>query len=205
MMKTIIFHGLLKKLFCKQIKINVANFKDIFQSLSCNYSDYNKKINKIRKNCCGLAVVIDGKLFHKDYEDSDQNIKEASVVEIIPCSKLNVFASLVAVLISIGLSKLLANIVAFLVIVLISYGISYLVSKLLGGRGAGNGIKTASYLFSNRENLAARNAPISLNYGRLKLGSSIINGLIFNFDLSFDSNQILNQQTVSSGLISASI
>lgn len=204
-MKTIVFHGLLRKLFCKEVKINAANFKDIFRSLSCNYNDYNKKINKIRKTCCGLAVIIDGKLFHKDYEESDHDIREASVVEIIPCSKINLFGTLVAVFISIGLSKLLANVVAFLVIVLISYGISYLVSKLLGGRGAGNGIKTASYLFSNRENLAARNTPISLNYGRLKLGSSVISGLIFSFDLSFNSNQILDQQNISSGLISASI
>lgn len=204
-MKTIIFHGLLKKLFCKEIKINAGNFKDIFRSLSCNYNDYNKKINKIRKSCCGLAVVIDGKLFHKDYEESDHDIKEANIVEIIPCSKINLFATLVGFLIGIGLSKLLANVVAFLVIVLISYGISYLISKLMGGRGAGNGIKTASYLFSNRENLAARNTPISLNYGRLKLGSHVINGLVFNFDLSFNYNQILDQQNISNGLILASI
>lgn len=204
-MKTIIFHGLLKKLFCQQIKMNVINFKDIFKSLSCNYLDYNKKINKIKKTCCGLAVIVDGKLFHKDYEFVDHDIKDAKTIEIIPCSKINIFAALVATLVSIGLSKLLANIVAFLLVMLISFGISYLISKLIGGKGPGNGIKTSSYLFSNRENLAARNTPISLSYGRLKLGSSVINGLIFNFDLKFDSTTVLTQQNISAGLTSASI
>lgn len=203
-MKTIIFHGLLKKLFCKQIKINILSFKDIFKSLSCNYNDYDKKINKIRKNCLGLAVLVDGNLFYKDIDEIDYDIQDAKCIEIIPCSKLNIFGSLVAALIAIGLSKILANVVAFLLVVLISLGISYLISKLMA-KSQGSQIKTASYIFSNKENLAARNTPLALAYGKLKVGSNVINGLIFNFDLKYDANQILNFDQVSKGLIFASI
>jgi predicted phage tail protein len=205
MIKTIIFHGLLKKLFCQQIKLNVVAFKDIFKSLSCNYTDYNKKINKIKKSCFGFAVVIDGKLFCKDYEDLNFDIKDAQKIDIIPCSNFNFATSLIATLVAIGLSKFWAAVVTVLIIAAVSYGISYLISKLMGSKGAGSGLKTSSYIFGNKDNIAARNTPVSLNYGRLKLGSSVINGLIFNFDLIYDSSQILNNQNSSIGNISASI
>lgn len=203
-MKTIIFHGMLKKLFCKQIKLNISSFKDIFKSLSCNYNDYDKKINKIKKHCLGLAVLVNGNLFYKDAEEIDFDIRDADYIEIIPCSKLHLFGTLVATLIAVGLSKLLANVFAFLIIVAISIGISFLISKLMA-RKQGTQIKTASYIFSNQQNLAARNTPLSLSYGKLKLGSNVINALIFNFDLQYDTSQILNSTETSKGLIFASI
>jgi hypothetical protein len=75
----------------------------------------------------------------------------------------------------------------------------------MGSKGAGNGIKTSSYIFGNKDNIAARNTPISVNYGRLRLGSNVINGLIVNFDLSYDASQILNNQTPAVGVTLASI
>jgi len=164
MIKTIIFHGLLKKLFCQQIKLNVVVFKDIFKSLSCNYTDYNKKINKIKKSCFGFAIVIDGKLFSKDSENLNFEIKNAQKIEIIPCSRFNIAGSLVAALVAAGLSKFWAYAVTFIVIAAVSYGVSYLVSSLMGSKGAGSGLKTSSYIFGNKENVAARNTPISINY-----------------------------------------
>jgi predicted phage tail protein len=100
---------------------------------------------------------------------------------------------------------LLANIVSFLLTALILFGISFLISKLFGPKGPGNPVKTASYIFSNKDNIAARNTPISLNYGRLRLGSNVTNAFILNFDLTsdFDLNSI--SQNASSGLSSAFI
>jgi predicted phage tail protein len=205
MMKTIIFHGLLKKLFCKQVKLNVLNFKDIFKSLSCNYTDYHNKLNKLKKSCFGFAIIIDGRLFSKDLDAIDFYIKEANKIEIVPCSKFGFVTSLVAALVAIGLSKFWAAVVAIVVVAAISIGISFLISKLMGSKGAGNGIKTSSYIFGNKDNIAARNTPISVNYGRLRLGSNVINGLIVNFDLSYDASQILNNQTPAVGVTLASI
>lgn len=204
-MKTIIFHGLLKKLFCKQISLRVFKFKDIFSSLAANYNDYEKKLNKIRKECLGFVVLVDGDLFYKDFDEIDCEIENAKCIELIPCCKFKIFGSLVAVLISIGLSTLLANIVSFLLTALILFGISFLISKLFGPKGPGNPIKTASYIFSNKDNIAARNTALSLNYGRLRLGSNVTNAFILNFDLTsdFDLNSI--SQNTSSGLSSAFI
>jgi hypothetical protein len=153
----------------------------------------------------GFVVLVDGDLFYKDFDEIDCEIENAKCIELIPCCKFKFFGSLVAVLISIGLSTLLANIVSFLLTALILFGISFLISKLFGPKGPGNPVKTASYIFSNKDNIAARNTPISLNYGRLRLGSNVTNAFILNFDLTsdFDLNSI--SQNASSGLSSAFI
>jgi hypothetical protein len=49
-------------------------------------------------------------------------------------------------------------------------------------------IKTASFIFSGRDNVAARNTPIQLGYGRLKVGTSVINAIQFTFDSSYVSS-----------------
>jgi hypothetical protein len=42
-----------------------------------------------------------------------------------------------------------------------------------------------SFIFTGRDNVAARNTPIQLGYGRLKVGTNVINAVSFNFDSSY--------------------
>ncbi len=183
-MKKIILHGLLKKYFCSSFDLKVNKFKDIFFALCSNYSNYNFKMKSLYKKFGGFIVILDGKIFHKDSEDLDFLINDVKVVEIIPCLIFGITSALIAALVAIGLSKFLAYIVAFLIVIAISIGISYLISQLLKP-GDPKQIKTSSYIVSSKDNVAARNTPIALNYGRLKVGSSVINACLFNFDNSY--------------------
>lgn len=185
-MKKIILHGLLKKYFCSSFNLKVNKFKDIFFALCSNYSNYNFKMKSLYKKFGGFVVILDGKIFHKDYEDLDFLINDVETIEIIPCLVFGFFGTLVAVLIAVGLSKFLAYVVAFIITIAISIGISYLISLLLRP-GDPKQLKTSSYIISTKDNIAARNTPIALNYGRLKTGSSVINACLYNFDSSYAS------------------
>jgi len=185
-MKKIILHGLLKKYFCSSFNLKVNKFKDIFFALCSNYSNYNFKMKSLYKKFGGFVVILDGKIFYKDSEDLDFLIADIEVIEIIPCLTFGIFGSLVAVLIAVGLSKFLAYVVAFIITIAISIGISYLISLLLRP-GDPKQLKTSSYIISTKDNIAARNTPIALNYGRLKTGSSVINACLYNFDSSYAS------------------
>jgi hypothetical protein len=46
-------------------------------------------------------------------------------------------------------------------------------------------IKTSSFIFSGKDNVAARNTPVQLGDGRLKVGTNVINAVLFNFDSSY--------------------
>jgi len=90
--------------------------------------------------------------------------------------------------------------------VAISIGISLLISKLLSPKQP-NQIKTSSYIFKAEENRVSRNTPIALNYGRLKIGSNVINFLNLNSDLTspLASANSSSPTSVASNFISARI
>jgi predicted phage tail protein len=68
-----------------------------------------------------------------------------------------------------------------------------------------NQVKTSSYIFSSKENLAQRNASIPLSYGRLRLNSYIVSSILLNFDLTSDFDISSLSSSASSGLLSANI
>ena len=192
-MKKIILHGLLKKMFCDSFVVKANSLKDIFKCVASNTTDYSFKMNEVLKQNCGLALVIDGVLHHDVEIDLDSCIKSASVVEIFICSGLN-FVVLPTV---VGYLAALTwiSVLKFVLFVAIMVGISYLITYLMKP-GDPKQIKTASFIFSGRDNVAARNTPIQLGYGRLRVGSSVINAIPFSFDSSYISaiNNVLKTE-----------
>lgn len=182
MMKKIILHGLLKKMFCDSFVVKANSIKDIFKCMASNAIDYSFKMNSLLKQQYGLALVIDGVFYHDMEIDLDFYIKSASVIEIFICSGFNflVFPAVVGYLVKLTLLSVLK----FILFVAVMVGISYLITYLMKP-GDPRQIKTSSFIFTGRDNVAARNTPIQLGYGRLKVGTSVINAVSFNFDSSY--------------------
>ena len=90
----------------------------------------------------------------------------------------------------------------------ISFGISFLINKLLSPKNPKQ-VQTSSYIFSSKENVANRNTPIPVSYGRLRIGTHVISSVGLNFDLSYVLNNQNITNTLSStttiGLVNASI
>lgn len=185
-MKKIILHGLLKKMFCDSFFIKANCIADIFKCMAANTKDYSLKMNNILKQDYGLALVIDGVLYHDIETNLDNYIKLASVIEIFVCSGFNFIFSLGASIAAAVAKLTWVSVGKFLLFLAISIGISYLVSMLLKP-GDPKQVKTSSFIFSGRDNVAARNTPIQLGYGRLKVGTNVINAILFNFDSSYIS------------------
>jgi len=181
-MKKIILHGLLKKMFCDSFVVKANSIKDIFKCMASNAMDYSFKMNSLLKQQYGLALVIDGVFYHDMEIDLDFYIKSASVIEIFICSGFNflIFPAVVGYLVKLTLLSVLK----FILFVAVMVGISYLITYLMKP-GDPRQIKTSSFIFTGRDNVAARNTPIQLGYGRLKVGTSVINAVSFNFDSSY--------------------
>lgn len=187
-MKKIILHGILKKHFCESFAAKAENIKDLFKALAANFPNYSRSMQKIQKHCSGLALILDGQLFHKDVDFIDSELLAAKTIEIIPCSKICIFSSLAAILVSIGVQAIVAKVIAFVLIVAISIGISFLVSSLMKP-GDPKQLKTSSYIFASQYNISARNTAIPISYGRLKANSSIISAFLLSFDLEYIRTQ----------------
>lgn len=176
-MKTIILHGILEKYFCKTFKSNPRDIKDLFKFLYCNFQNYDCKMSVVQKYCSGIAVVLDDEfIFDCEIDDFEKKFFAASKIELIPCSYFSAFLGIAA-----------GFLIKFVLVVAISVGISMLITNLMKSKDPKQ-TKTASYIFGNKENISERNSPVFLNYGRLKIGSNIINASILNFDITSSDN-----------------
>ena len=192
-MKQIILHGLLKKVVCPSFKVRVNSFEELIYCMSANFANFNKKRDLIHKELEGLAVVVDGVLV-ENLVFLDERIKNGQKIELIPVAKFSLFilagTTLAATIGVTGATA--AFVVNTLFVVAVSIGISMLVSKIMTPKDPKQ-VKTSSYIFSSKDNIAARNTPIPINYGRLRIGSSVISSLVYNFD---KTNELTRGQAV---------
>jgi hypothetical protein len=171
-------------MFCDSFFVKANALKDIFKCMAANTRDYSVKMNNLVKKEYGLALVIDGVLYHENETELDNFIKLASEIEIFICSGFNFIGSLIGAIVVAAGKLTWAGVGKFILFLAISIGISYLISMLLKP-GDPKQIKTSSFIFSGKDNVAARNTPVQLGYGRLKVGTNVINAVLFNFDSSY--------------------
>jgi predicted phage tail protein len=204
-MKQVVLHGLLKKLTCPMFKANVHSFKELLSCIVGNFDKFNSRINMFLKNSNAMLIVADGKIITNiKYLDSIFNrIKR---IELIPLCTFSAAATATIAFTSIKVSAWAAFAINTIIFVALSIGISLLLSKLLSPKQP-NQIKTSSYIFSSKENLAQRNTPVPVSYGRLRLSSQIISSFNLNFDLAsnFDVFTEQNQGSVATNFLSAKI
>lgn len=190
-MKKLILHGILKKLACGELNVKAGNLKDILRCVSVNFPKLGVKLKKLTHITDNILIVVDNEIV--DSKDIDSKIRDASVIELVPIIAFSgIFTAITAALIKAGLAVAAAKTIAFIATVVlvsaISFGISFLISKLLTPKDPKQ-VKTSSFILGAKGNVAARNTPIPLGYGKLRVGSYIVSSFGIEFDKSNKSPQ----------------
>ncbi len=192
-MKQILLHGILKKLACPKFNIKASCFQDVLNCLSANFPKLRKHVKRFKNDISGFILVVDDKLID-NLNNVDKSILTGKTIEIIPVVMLSALISATFIAGLIGASSATAaSVVAItfvanvLVMSIISFGISFLVAKLLTPKDPKQ-VKTSSFIFSSKENSVARNTPIPIGYGRLRVGSCLISSIEMNFDIDLVNN-----------------
>lgn len=206
MVKKIILHGLFKKLACESFTAKVCSFNDLVGCLYANFNGFNTKLRGFSKEIGGFLVLADGKII-ENLSIIDEKIRKAKIIELLPIHRFNAYASVTIAFTSIAASSLgqaiAYSVINIIILTAISVGISYLMTKLLSPKQPKQ-VKTASYIFSSKENAVERNVPIPINYGRLRLGSNVIASAGFSFDLSYAAPSS-SSPVISAGALTATI
>lgn len=160
--------------------IKAGNFDDIIKCLQVNFPKLSNKIRKSNHIFDSIIIVVDDKII-SDSSLLNQSIKNGKVIELLP---VQVFSALfTAAATATMLTKALVFVANVVVISALSFGISFLISKLLTPKDPKQ-VKTSSYILSGKANVAARNTPIPIGYGKLRVGSLIVSTFATNFDYS---------------------
>jgi predicted phage tail protein len=173
-------HGILGKKYGKIHKFAAKSPKDILNALEANYSEFRKDLKELALKNVHYTFVYDNKwLKGASLLDSKIKVKEVHIIPSVLGAGPAVFGSVAAT-------------VFFYASLAISIGsaiYSYVQAgkvefpKIPGATGTSTALNR-SLAFSNRENIIEQGNPVPLVYGRIKVGSLVIQSSVKTFPLS---------------------
>jgi predicted phage tail protein len=196
-MTTVYLHGLLGKEFGRKFKFSLGRPRDCILAIDANKKGFANRLLNLSKKGAHYSVVIDGRA--SSNISLETRAKELHIVPYV-AGAAGAIAIAGAVIAVVGYSGIVTS--AFWAGALIavgtaavSYGISNLMQKDqkvdVGSASAASNAFNKSFLFSSGENVTEQGNPVPIGYGRLKIGSSVIQSTIKSFPAKFDEKSSL--------------
>jgi predicted phage tail protein len=192
-MTEIHLHGILGQKYGKLHKFSVKEPKDIVRALEANYENFSKDLKDLLKKNIVYTIVADDRWVQGNFFFNKKNIKKIDFVPTI-----------------LGSGPVIAGyaltwwMVAVLVISVASAVYSYLQAgkqqypEIPGAQGISSA-NSRSLSFSSRENITEQGNPVPLVYGRMKIGSAVIQSSIKSFPLTLTlTDEFLNSTSKKS-------
>jgi len=180
-MTKIKLHGILAKEYGEIFNMKISKPRDVIKAIDCNRSGFRKRVVDLQKQGFVYDILVDKKRMTKE---SFLNSKSPYQIDLVP------------VIVGSGL-PLLEVILIAVAQVAISYAL--MDPGTLDGGEASVGSTKGSLLFQGgNANVASQGSPIPIGYGRLKVGSQIVQSSVKSFPQSIESSKVMtsNQLTI---------
>ncbi len=156
-MTTIRLHGILAQKYGKVFKMDISKPKDVIRAIDANRDGFRKTVMDLQKEGFSYEILVNKQRLNKE---SFLNSKKAQEIDLVPF------------IVGAGTSLLIA-----LVISLVSAVVQFALMDpgTIDGGQSTVGADNKSLMFTSSQiNLAAQGSPLPIGYGRLKVGSSVI-------------------------------
>ena len=197
-MTTVYLHGILKKEYQDYFKLNLNYPSDVVRAIDCNRRGFKGRLNELSLQGFNYAILINKKLIKSS--DELNSFSSCERIDLVPMiiGSGSVIAGIL------GLTGAVAQITA----AVINIGISFMLAPKpdLGlpaeqDISANANASKESYIFSSNVNLAQQGSFLPIGYGRLKIGSSVIQSSIKSFPVikpdseALQSDNFINKVT----------
>lgn len=186
-MTEVYLHGILGKKYGKKHRLALSKPKDLLLAMEANNVNFIKDIKDLANKNIHYTFVVDDQWCKAGEASCVKKMKKINFVPVI-------LGSGPAIVTAAGVTILTWTQIAIAVVsVVASALISYLMAgkvdypKVPGATASSNAF-SKSLAFSNRDNLLEQGSPVPLVYGRIKVGSYVIQTTIKTFPLSIDLN-----------------
>ena len=202
-MTTVNLHGLLGQEYQNQFVLKIERAKDIILAIDCNRKGFLKRVNSLKKEGLYYDVIINGGKIECEGSVTE-DIKQVDLVPVIAGSFTAMIGWISTAWAAIGFTTVAYPMLAKLAI---GVGAAALASALrpkpekqpdVGGvvtTDAGTPAQdepvtfqsraaAASMMFNNVANVASQGAPLPIGFGRLKIGSSVIQATLKSFPMT---------------------
>ena len=203
-MTTINIHGVLGFEFGTVKKMYLNKAKHVFNAISANQPNFLKRILELADQGMHYSIVIDGKDIKNYHElETKKMINQIDIVPIIVGTG-KVWGAIMTV---VGVVLMFIPGMQPIGIMLMSIGIQMMLAPKqdLSIKVPEASVGTASavnqsFFFSNTVNLAQQGSPVPIGYGRLRIGSMIIQSSIKSFAQTDTPNQAKLRQSTDSSI-----
>ena len=173
-MTTVKIHGILGSEFGDVFKLKIGNPKYVLQAIDCNRSGFMSRLVELQREGLGYEIILNKKRLIEPSEM--ESYKSPQTIDLVP------------VIVGAG-GGFLLNLFFAIAFATISYALTPKPEiEALEVEAKAN---TQSLIFSNRANVASQGAPVPIGYGRLKVGTQVIQATIKSYPQYTDPNYIL--------------
>ena len=184
-MTEIHLHGILGKKYGRLHRFAIKEPRDVVRALEANYENFSKDLKDLLKKNIVYTIVADNQWVQGN---SFTEIKKINKIDFVP----TIIGSTVVQIILLVIS------VASAVYSFVQAG-KQQYPQIPGAEGT-SAASSRSLSFSNRENITEQGNPVPLVYGRLKVGSFVIQSAIKSFPLTLTlTDEFLNSTSKKSG------
>jgi len=184
-MTEIHLHGILGKKYGRLHRFAIKEPRDVVRALEANYENFSKDLKDLLKKKIVYSIVAD-----------NQWVQGSSFTEIKKIKKIDFVPTIIGS--TVGQIIMLVIAVASAVYSYVQAG-KQQYPQIPGAEGT-SAASSRSLSFSNRENITEQGNPVPLVYGRLKVGSFVIQSTVKSFPLTLTlTDEFLNSTSKKSG------
>jgi len=158
-MTTIRLHGILAQKYGKVFHMSIDKPRDVIRAIDANKDGFRKAVIDLQKQGFSYELIVNKKRLNKDEFLNNKKPKEIDFVPFIVGSGF--------------LAPLLPMLAVSLTMAVISFALMD-PGTIDGGETVVGGDSKSLMFSSSQINLAAQGSPLPIGYGRLKVGSSVI-------------------------------
>ena len=156
-MTTIRLHGILAQKYGEVFKMDISKPRDVIRAIDANRDGFRKTVMDLQKEGFSYEILVNKKRLNKE---SFLNSKKAQEIDLVPF------------IVGAG-TELLVALIFSLVSAVIQFALMD-PGTIDGGQSTVGGDNKSMMFSSSQINLTAQGSPLPIGYGRLKVGSSVI-------------------------------
>ena len=169
-------HGILAREYGSSFILNLPNPKDVLEAIDCNRLGFLQRLVELQREGFCYDLIIDKKRITNGPDM--ENISDPATIDLVPAISGSgpVIGGIIMFL---GSGTLLAHLANAVIFAAISYALTPKPENEALEIEANS--SKGSLIFSNTANLANQGSPVPIGYGRLQVGSQVIQATIKSF------------------------
>jgi predicted phage tail protein len=194
-MTQVILHGILAKEFRKTFSLAIKRPKEVFDAIACSYPNFRNRIIELGNQGIHFTILVDG---NKIYSLEEMSLAlDNKKIDIVPLICGHGPVAVVVGAIVAAASAAAGAIATFLVsgtfLANVAVGIGMMALQMaLAPKPKMNRPESTvsaakeSFIFGSKTNTAEQGIPVPVGYGRLRVGSAVIQSTIRSYPQAFE-------------------